>query len=75
MILRLTSQDTLLRQSMQDLVSRHGAWRVIWLALRAAVRHTRKTRPPPAAALPDHIRQDIGLEALPPAQNQWPLRF
>ena len=57
--------------TIERLIEEHGARRVLWAVLRAALRPP----PPPrdAAALSDHLRRDIGLPpAAPPARIERP---
>ncbi|UWQ17474.1 hypothetical protein [Jannaschia sp. M317] len=59
--LRLPSAPT--RDIIDTAIALHGPGRVLLAALRAMVRP--KSRPPDAA-LPDHLRRDLGLPPMPP---------
>jgi hypothetical protein len=74
MILRVSHQEPVSLQSLEELVDRYGLWPVIRVALRAAKRRRPKPRPPDTV-LPAYLRRDIGLADLPPSQNTWPQRF
>lgn len=59
-------------QTMARLIEIHGPWATIRALLTALAR----ARPrPSAAALPDHLRRDIGLPpASEPGRRYWELR-
>ena len=51
-----------LRAALDDIVATHGRWRVLVALL---LRDRRQGPPVPPLGLNDHLRRDIGLEALP----------
>lgn len=61
-----------LAPDLAELIARHGRLRLTVLLFRALMRPP--ARPPDAAALPDHLRRDIGLPDLPPAGHRLWLR-
>ena len=53
---------------IETVIKRYGAWRVLTAAILALVQ-ARQPRPTPRAKdLPDYLREDVGLPALPPAR-------
>lgn len=59
-----TTGRTALLPVLQELIAEHGPLATL-MALLQALRQ-RPAKPPPAAALSDHLRRDIGLPDLPP---------
>ena len=59
-----TTGRTALLPALQALIAEHGPLTTL-LALLKALRQ-RPAKPPPASALSDHLRRDIGLSELPP---------
>lgn len=74
MILILNEKPQSPADVVERLVAEHGAWAV---AAALAARLFRRRGPPPPrdlSALPDYLRRDIGLPALPPPGLSLPLR-
>lgn len=64
-----------LTAALQDIIDRHGAWRVLRAAFAAALRHRPPARGDDAGQLNAHLRRDIGLPPLPPGRPSfWDLR-
>lgn len=53
------SEPLRLNDLIDDLVTRHGAWRVLRVLIANLV--TRQRRRPISADLTDHLRHDVGL--------------
>ncbi|ETX15082.1 hypothetical protein OCH239_19290 [Roseivivax halodurans JCM 10272] len=81
MIYLIHSDRTPNADSIDGIIARHGAFPVLFAALKALFKlRKRRQRPADAATLPDHLKRDIGLppeaaharrDALPPLRTPF----
>lgn len=58
-------------QAVQALVAEHGLPQVALALARLVARPAGRRARIQEGDVPDRLRRDIGLEALPPARNHW----
>lgn len=59
--IQISTEQAILRISVDTLIAEHGKWRVVVAAIKAMVRGKRKVQTIRPLDLPPSLRRDIGL--------------
>jgi hypothetical protein len=59
--IQISTEQAILRVSVDTLIAEHGKWRVVVAAIKAMVRGKRKVQTIRPIDLPPSLRRDIGL--------------
>lgn len=75
MNLNLYAEDHPPSITIESLIARHGAWRILTTVLAALVRRRKKLPDLWEAGISDHLRRDIGLWPEPKSPRHWDVRL
>ena len=76
MNMQLHAEENLPFATIEQLIARHGGWRILREVLAALLRCDRKSAPGVSEAdLSAHLRRDVGLPPVPASPRHWDIRL